>query len=98
MKYLVAFLFLVLSQSAYAKLDIKVTELASGLERPWAVASLPDGSLMITERNGQLRHWRDGKLSKPIEGLPEVYNAGQGGMLDVKAHPDFATSPWLYFT
>lgn len=98
MKYLIAFLFLALSQSAYAKLDIKVTELASGLERPWAVASLPDGSLMITERNGQLRHWRDGKLSKPIEGLPEVYNAGQGGMLDVKAHPDFATSPWLYFT
>lgn len=77
---------------------IKVTELAGGLERPWAVAQLPDGSLLITERNGQLRWFQNGKLSTPISGLPEVFNQGQGGLLDVKPHPDFANNSLVYFT
>ena len=98
MKYITALLLILLSHAASSKVALKVTELANGLERPWAVASLPDGSLLVTERNGQLRKWTEGVLSEPIAGLPEVYNAGQGGMLDVKAHPDFANQPWLYFT
>lgn len=84
--------------SSAAKVDIKVTELAKGLERPWAVAYLGQDSLLITERNGNLRWFNQGKLSKPIKGLPKVYNAGQGGMLDVKPHPDFASNSLVYFT
>lgn len=83
---------------AQAQAKIKVTKLADGLERPWAVAQLPDGSLLITERNGQLRWYQDGQLSKPISGLPKVLNAGQGGLLDVKPHPDFASNSLVYFT
>ena len=91
-------ILLLTTNAVLAKTNFAVTELANGLERPWAVTQLPNGSLMITERNGQLRHWHNGQLSKPIKGLPAVYNAGQGGMLDVKAHPNFEIQPWLYFT
>ena len=87
-----------LSFASSAELKIKGTELAKGLERPWAVAQLPDQSLLITERNGQLRSFKNGKLSAPITGLPEVYNAGQGGMLDVIAHPNFKDNSLIYFT
>lgn len=93
-----AFAFTLLAASAYGAPEINVTELANGLERPWAVAALPDGSLVITERSGQLRWYNKGQLSQPIKGLPEVFDAGQGGMLDVKPHPDFANNRWLYFT
>lgn len=91
-------LLAILALGSQAQAQIKVTELADGLERPWAVAQLPDDSLVITERNGQLRWFQNGKLSKPIAGLPEVFNQGQGGLLDVKPHPDFANNALLYFT
>ncbi len=91
-------LLAILAFGSQAQAQMKVTELADGLERPWAVAQLPDGSLVITERNGQLRWFQNGKLSKPIAGLPEVFNQGQGGLLDVKPHPDFANNALLYFT
>lgn len=92
-------LFLALTAfTSNAKVDIKVTELAKGLERPWAVAYLGQDSLLVTERNGQLRWYNKGILSAPIEGLPKVYNAGQGGMLDVKPHPNFASNSLVYFT
>lgn len=97
-KKITALLLALTAFTSSAKVDIKVTELASGLERPWAVAYLGQNSLLITERNGQLRWFNKGKLSKPIDGLPKVFNAGQGGLLDVKPHPDFASNSLVYFT
>jgi len=91
-------LLLLVNVTALAETKLKVTELANGLARPWAVAQLPDGSLLITERKGQLRWFNNGALSGAINGLPRVYNAGQGGMLDVKPHPDFVNNNLIYFT
>jgi aldose sugar dehydrogenase len=76
-----------------------VETLADQLEHPWAMAFLPDGEVLITERPGRLRSWRDGRLSPdPIPGLPDVHATGQGGLLDLALHPDFADNRWLYFS
>lgn len=78
--------------------ELVATTLADGLAHPWALAFLPDGRFVVTERRGQLRIVADGKLSAPIAGVPDVYAEGQGGLLDVVLAPDFATSGQLYLT
>jgi len=82
-----------------AKAKFRVETVASGLENPWSLAFLPDGRKLITERPGRLRILApDGKLLKPVTGLPAVAAVGQGGLLDVAPSPDFLTSRVLYFT
>ncbi len=77
----------------------QVTIIADGLSSPWAVTSLPDGRLVITEKAGRLRiATTAGELSSPIMGFPEVDNRSQGGLLDVAPATDFETSRMLYFT
>ncbi len=80
------------------EVSVRVEKLAEGLEHPWAVEVLPDGAYIVTERPGRLRIVRDGKVSDPIEGVPEVSARGQGGLMDVALSPDFATSRKLYLT
>ena len=71
---------------------------ADGLEHPWAVAFLPDGRYLVTERPGRMRIVQgDGRLSAPLAGLPAVEAAGQGGLLDVVLDSDFARNRQLYF-
>ena len=70
----------------------EITRFADGLEHPWGIAALPSGGVLVTERPGRLRHVApDGTLSEPIDGVPEVWAEGQGGLLDVTIGPDFAT-------
>jgi aldose sugar dehydrogenase len=77
----------------------KQTTILSGLDHPWALAWLPSGDMLITEREGRLRLVRDGKLDpKPIEGLPEILAHGQGGLMDVSLHPKFADNQLIYLT
>jgi glucose/arabinose dehydrogenase len=80
------------------KVRIKVDVVASGLEFPWAIEVLPDGAYLVTERPGRLRIVRDGKLSEPIDGVPEVAAAGQGGLLDVALSPGFAKDRTIFMT
>jgi len=70
------------------------------LDRPWALAFVPDGSLLVTLKGGSLlRVGADGKeVSRPLAGVPEVNARGQGGLLDVAVDPDFATTPWVYLS
>lgn len=76
---------------------IEVVTVAKGLEHPWGLAFLPDGRMLVTERPGRLRIVAsDGTLSEPIAGVPEVYENGQGGLLDVALDPDFASSGFIY--
>jgi glucose/arabinose dehydrogenase len=78
---------------------VRVTEIAHGLQHPWAVALLPDGGFLVTERAGRLRRVSaDGVVSAPLTGLPDVWAQGQGGLLDVVLAPDFATSRRIYFS
>src|SRR5512145_914131 len=77
----------------------RVTTIARGLEHPWALALLPDGGMLVTERPGQLRHiGADGKVSAPLAGVPEVFARGQGGLLDVALSPDFARDRLVYLS
>ena len=82
-----------------AKLAAKVTDVAVGLEHPWGVELLPDGRFLVTERPGRLRVVnRDGRLSAPLTGVPEVYARGQGGLLDVALSPGFAQDRVVYLS
>jgi glucose/arabinose dehydrogenase len=81
-----------------ASANIRVSVLTDGLENPWSLEFLPDASLLITERNGRLRHFKDGVLSDPIAGLPEVQADGFiSGLHDIKLHPDFAQNKLVYW-
>jgi aldose sugar dehydrogenase len=69
------------------------------LEHPWGMAWLPTGETLITERPGRLRIIRAGKLDPtPIAGIPPVFAVGQGGLLDIAVHPNFARNRWIYLT
>ncbi|MGP9665488.1 PQQ-dependent sugar dehydrogenase [Halomonas sp. AOP22-C1-8] len=84
-------------------LAVAIERVASGFEHPWAVAFLPDGRLLVSERNGQLNlvDSRSGEY-QALEGMPTVNHHGQGGLLDVVLHPDFADGSgehdWIYVT
>lgn len=82
---------------ASEKAKFKVEVIAEGLENPWGLAKRPDGSFLVTERPGRVRMITpDGTLLPPLSGIPEVRDAGQGGMLDVELHPDYTTNGWVY--
>jgi glucose/arabinose dehydrogenase len=81
------------------KMSFHVQTVVEGLSVPWGITFLPDGIVLITERQGSLRIVRDGQLdSVPVGGAPEVFAQGQGGLLDIAAHPDYAENGWLYIT
>jgi glucose/arabinose dehydrogenase len=78
---------------------VSVATVAEGLEHPWGLAFLPDGRMLVTERPGRLRLvGTDGALSEPLGGVPEVYENGQGGLLDVALDPDFAANQLVYLS
>lgn len=84
---------------ASEKQSFSVATVAEGLERPWGLAFLPDGRMLVTEKAGRLRIvLPDGKLSPPVTGLPKVDARGQGGLLDVAVAPDFNDTRLVYFT
>jgi len=79
--------------------QIRVTVLARGLSHPWAIAFLPEGGMLITERAGRLRVFRNGALDpKPITGVPQVRTDGNGGLMDVALHPKFAENRLIFLT
>ena len=72
---------------------LKVETIAKNLDTPWALAALPDGSLLVTERAGQMRQLGTGGAVKP---LPDVVETGEGGLLGLALHPDFSNNHYLY--
>jgi glucose/arabinose dehydrogenase len=78
--------------------DLAVTTVVGGLAHPWALAVLPGGNILVTERPGRLRlATPEGKLSPPLKGVPTVFARGQGGLLDVVTDRDFANNRTIYF-
>lgn len=71
----------------------------SGLDHPWSLAFLPEGRMLVTERPGRLRLIANGRLQPgSVSGVPEVVARGQGGLLDVILHPDYADNGWIYLS
>ncbi|HJO02680.1 MAG TPA: PQQ-dependent sugar dehydrogenase [Acidobacteriota bacterium] len=84
-------------RSAYH--DYRVVTVVEDLEHPWSIAFLPGGDMLVTEQAGRLRIVRDGALvAEPVAGVPEVHYRGQGGLMDVVPHPDFASNRLLYLS
>jgi glucose/arabinose dehydrogenase len=78
---------------------IRVVVHTSGLSHPWSLAFLPDGVMLVTERDGLLRLIRNGVLDpKPVEGLPTIRRAGLAGLMDLALHPQFATNKFVYIS
>jgi glucose/arabinose dehydrogenase len=78
--------------------NLVVETIATGLANPWALAFLPDGRLVVTERAGRMRIvGKDGKLSSPLAGVPQVFARGQGGLHDVALDRDYAQNNTIYF-
>ena len=95
---------LALSPAAHAQTfkssagDLKVETVVGGLSHPWALAFLPDGNMLVTERPGRMRIVTpDGKLFPPLQGMPKVSASGQGGLLDVVLDRNFAQNKTIYF-
>jgi glucose/arabinose dehydrogenase len=82
-----------------AEQSYKVETIVKGLQNPWGMAFLPDGRILVTERSGSIVVIKDRQIEKEkIQGVPKVYARGQGGLLDIVLHPNYATNGWIYFS
>lgn len=73
--------------------------ITSDLQSVWGIAFLPDGRILVTEKGGEIRIIKDGKLlPEKISGVPQVYDKGQGGLMDIQLHPNYAQNGWIYLT
>ncbi|MBB1599796.1 PQQ-dependent sugar dehydrogenase [Variovorax sp. UMC13] len=92
------------SQAAAPGVPYRIETVAEGLVHPWALAALPDGRLLVTERPGRLRildrtpEGRHVLRAEAVAGLPPVYASGQAGLFDVLVDPGFAQNGWLYLS
>jgi len=95
-----------LSLTACAQKDTTIEEstytysvetIVEGLQIPWGMAFLPDGSMLITEKSGELIRFKEG-AKQLITGVPEIYNRGQGGLMDIVLHPDYKNNGWIYIS
>ncbi len=96
MRILMLLVLMLLSRPLMA--NGQMLTLAEGLDHPWGLAELPDGSLLVTERSGRLLHLQPDGTRNNITGLPAIAAGGQGGLLDVALHPDFARNRLVYFS
>ena len=80
-----------------ASISYKIETVVEDLNVPWGMAFLPDGSMLISEQKGELIHFKNGKKTL-VGDLPEIHFKGQGGLLDIELHPDYAKNGWIYFS
>lgn len=82
-----------------ADFRFRIDTLATGLSNPWGLTFLPNQDLLVTERSGEIRVIRNNQLlATKIAGVPEVYSTGQGGLFEIKLHPDYQSNGWLYIS
>lgn len=79
------------------KLTYTLEPVIPDMEIPWGMVFLPDGSMLVTEKRGELIHFKNGKKNL-VKNVPKVYARGQGGLLDLELHPDYAKNGWIYIS
>ncbi|MCB0664755.1 MAG: PQQ-dependent sugar dehydrogenase [Saprospiraceae bacterium] len=77
--------------------QVSAESVSTDFDNPWSFTFLPGGDLLVTEKEGKMFRLTDGKKTE-IQGLPDVYVRGQGGLMDVETHPDFDNNKLIYFT
>jgi len=80
------------------KFSFRLEKVVDGLESPWGMAFLPNGDMLVTDKSGELWRCKEDKSKTKITGVPEVLYKGQGGLLDIELHPNFAENKWLYLS
>jgi aldose sugar dehydrogenase len=81
------------------KQNFQIDTITTALQNPWGITFLSDGRILVTERAGDIRIVKDGKLlDEKLEGVPTVFAHGQGGLLDITRHPDYDNNGWIYFS
>jgi len=92
-------LLLWLVSTALAAQDYQIETVATGLEHPWSIDWLPDGTALVTERAGRLRLLRDDELlAEPVDDVPDVLAISQGGLFEARPDPDYAETGWIYLS
>lgn len=80
------------------KQKFKIDTLSATLKNPWGIAFLPDGRVLVTERSGEILIFKDDKLQSETIKVPDVFVHGQGGLMDIKLHPNYAENGWIYLS
>jgi glucose/arabinose dehydrogenase len=76
-----------------------VDKLYEGFNNPWGMAWLPDGRMLVTEKAGEILVFKNNKFTgEKLSGVPKVFAEGQGGLLDIKLHPDYKQNKWIYIS
>lgn len=78
--------------------NYKITQMASGLDSPWAIVQLDKDLFLVNEKVGTMRLVESGIISEPIKNLPQVFARSQGGLMDLQLHPDYPNNHWIYFS
>ncbi len=96
----VSLLALAVSSAATAQEQSGFTleKVVEGIAVPWGMTWLPDGDMLVTNRAGEMHRVSDGVAGMPLQGLPKIHANGQGGLLDIQLHPDYANNGWIYFS
>jgi glucose/arabinose dehydrogenase len=79
-------------------MTVRLDTIATGMLSPWGFAQLPNGNYLITDRTGQLYRVDQNRTKNLIKGTPQVFAEGQGGLLDVKLHPQYEKNGWVYMS
>ncbi len=86
-----------IAKADFKQLDYSFEVVVNDLDIPWGFVFLPDNSMLITEKKGELIHYKNGTKTI-LKGLPEIKVMGQGGLLDIELHPDYINNGWIYIT
>lgn len=78
--------------------DFSLETITSDIEMPWGMVWLPEGDMLVTDRGGDIFRVRNGQVGDPLGGVPAVHTNGQGGLLDIVLHPEYADNGWLYIS
>ena len=95
-KFILFFTFFCFFNNSFSN-ELKYELIVDNLDVPWAFVFLPDDSILITERRGELIHYKNG-IKTIIKNLPEIISKNQGGLLDIELHPNYSENKWIYIS